>query len=237
MNTYRKAGPWTRRIALLTLIAAVLVLIAGPLIKSGLPWKAGLGTFAISAVVAGIGGIICLIALLRKRGGTLPVIAAAAGLAAFAIPAAIVAEGRSVPSIHDLTTDTATPPQFVAITPELRGKDSNTIVYDPSLAAKQAKGYPTLRPLIVADAPAAAFDEALAAAKAQGWQIVATQAPSRIEATDTVPWWGFKDDVVVRLTPEGTGSRIDVRSTSRVGVGDLGVNAKRISDYLAKIRG
>ncbi len=232
-----KAGPWTRRIAQLTIIAAVLVLIAGPLIKFGLSWKTGLAIFAISAIVAGVGGIICLIALLRRRGGTLPVLAAAAGLAAFAVPAAIIVEGRSVPPIHDITTDTSTPPEFVAITPELRGKDSNTIVYDPALAAVQAKGYPKLRPLIVADAPAAAFDKALAAAKALGWAIVATEAPDRIEATDTVPWWGFKDDVVVRLTPEGTGTRIDVRSTSRVGVGDLGVNAKRISDYLAKIRG
>jgi uncharacterized protein (DUF1499 family) len=237
MNNYRKAGPWTRRIAKLTIVAAVLVLIAGPLIKFGLPWKAGLGTFAISAIIAGIGGIICLIALLRRRGGTLPVLAAAAGLAAFAIPAAIIAEGRTKPPIHDLTTDTANAPQFIAITPELRGKDSNTIVYDPALAAKQAKAYPTLRPLVVADAPDAAFTEALAAARARGWAIVATRAPTRIEATDTVPWWGFKDDIVVRLTPEGAGTRIDVRSTSRVGVGDLGVNAKRISDYLAKIRG
>jgi uncharacterized protein (DUF1499 family) len=70
----------------------------------------------------------------------------------------------------------------------------------------------------------------------QGWVIIAKDpAAGRIEATDTVPWWGFKDDVVIRLTPQGTGTRIDVRSKSRVGKGDLGVNANRIGDYLARI--
>ncbi len=231
------AGPIVQGIASLTVIAAVLVLLAGPLISLGLSWKIGLATFALSAIVAGIGGIICLVALLRRRVSLLPVIAAAAGLAAFAIPATIVAGGARVPPIHDIATDTVAPPQFVAITVALRGADSNTIVYDPKLAPVQAKAYPALHPLIIADSPDKAFDKALAAARTRGWEIVASQTPARIEATDTVPWWGFKDDVVVRITPNGTGSRIDVRSVSRVGEGDLGVNAKRISDYLAMIAG
>ncbi|MBC7505868.1 MAG: DUF1499 domain-containing protein, partial [Sandarakinorhabdus sp.] len=58
----------------------------------------------------------------------------------------------------------------------------------------------------------------------------------RIEATATVPWWGFKDDVVIRLTPAGTGTRVDMRSKSRVGKGDLGVNAKRINDFLDALK-
>jgi uncharacterized protein (DUF1499 family) len=231
------AGPVIRGIAGFTIIAAVLVLVAGPLISLGLSWKIGLATFALAAIVAGVGGVICLVALLRRRGGVLPVLAAAAGLAAFAIPAAIIAGGRNVPPIHDITTDTANPPQFVAIDAAVRGADTNTTSYDPRLAAIQAKGYAGLRPLVVADPPAQAFDKALAAARARGWAIVASEAPTRIEATDTVPWWGFKDDIVVRLTPEGAGTRIDVRSVSRVGESDLGVNANRISGYLNKVRG
>ncbi len=102
----------------------------------------------------------------------------------------------------------------------------------------QTAAFPEQKPLVVADAPAAAFDKALAAARAQGWTIVASDPlTGRIEATAVVPWWGFKDDIVVRLTPQGTGTRIDVRSASRVGLGDLGVNARRIADYLDKVAG
>ncbi|MEX2241047.1 MAG: DUF1499 domain-containing protein [Burkholderiales bacterium] len=66
-----------------------------------------------------------------------------------------------------------------------------------------------------------------------GWEIVATDAAAgRIEATDTTFWFGFKDDVVIRVEGDGAGSRVDVRSVSRVGVGDVGANAKRIRAYL-----
>lgn len=228
---------WTERIARATIAAALLVLLAGPLIRFGVvPWGVGLGMFAIGALLAGIGGVICLVALVRRRGGAVTMVAAAAGLAGLLVPAAIVGGARGLPQIHDIATDTADPPRFVAVTPALRGPDSNPVGYDPGIAPLQAAAYPAVKPLIVAEPPAAAFDRALAAARAQGWTIVTSDAgDGRIEATDTVPWWGFKDDVVVRLRPEATGTRIDVRSKSRVGRGDLGVNAKRVSDYLAAI--
>jgi uncharacterized protein (DUF1499 family) len=70
-----------------------------------------------------------------------------------------------------------------------------------------------------------------------GWEIVAADsAAGRIEATATSAWFGFKDDVVVRITPEGDGSRVDVRSVSRVGKGDVGANAARIRDYLERLK-
>lgn len=228
---------WTKNIARATIAAAVLVLLAGPLIKFAiLPWAAGLGLFAIGALLAGLGGIFCLVVLLKKRGGLTAIVAAAFGLSAIIIPVGIVFAARGAPPIHDITTDTANPPQFVAITAQVRGPDSNTTAYDPALPAVQQAAYPTLKPLDFADAPAAAFDKALAAAKRQGWVIVDSNAvEGRIEATATVDWWGFKDDVVVRLMPQGTGTRVDVRSESRVGKGDLGVNAKRIEDYLKAV--
>lgn len=231
-------GKWTWRIARATLVAALLVLLAGPLMAWGLlGWQAGLGMFVMAALLAGIGGVFCLIALFRKRGSIGVVIAAAAGIAALAIPASIIVAGRAYPPINDISTDTANPPAFEAITAETRGPGTAPVTYDPAFAAIQAKGYPALAGIVVADPPAAAFDKALAAAKAKGWEIVATDAASgRIEATDTVPWWGFKDDIVVRLTPEGTGTRVDVRSKSRVGKGDLGVNAQRIKDFLAALQ-
>jgi uncharacterized protein (DUF1499 family) len=231
------AGTWTSRIARATIAAAVLVLLAGPLMAmSILPWQVGLGMFVVAAVLAGIGGLISLIGLLRRRGGLLVVIAAAAGVAAFAVPAAIIAMGSSVPPINDITTDTANPPVFIAITAETRGADAAPLAYDPGFAAQQRAAYPDVKPLIVQLPPAEVFPKMLEAAKSMDWAIVASDpATGRIEATAIVPWWGFKDDIVVRMTPDGTGTRIDVRSKSRVGKGDLGVNAERIKAYLGKI--
>jgi uncharacterized protein (DUF1499 family) len=84
--------------------------------------------------------------------------------------------------------------------------------------------------------PAAAFDRAMAAVRAMNWEVVAADpSGGRIEATDRTPLFGFRDDVVVRVRPDGKGSRIDVRSLSRVGVGDLGTNAKRVRAYLRRL--
>jgi uncharacterized protein (DUF1499 family) len=232
---------WPKSFALLTIVAALLVLLAGPGINSGVvPWQLGLLAFAISALVCGIGAVAMLVALARKatreRSRSLLLLGLVAGVLGAGVPAAIVLGARAAPPIHDITTDLDNPPAFVAITPELRGPDSNPVSYDPAIAEKQAAAYPLIRPVRLAMAPGAAFAQAAAAARAMGWEIVATDATSmRIEATATVPWWGFKDDVVVRLTPAGEGTIVDVRSKSRVGQGDLGVNAKRISDYLAKL--
>jgi uncharacterized protein (DUF1499 family) len=110
--------------------------------------------------------------------------------------------------------------------------------YDRSFAAQQAAAYPEVRPLIVALPPAEVFPRLLAAAEAMDWAIVSSdQASGRIEATATVPWWGFKDDIVVVMSPDGVGTRVDVRSKSRVGKSDLGVNAERIQDYLGRVGG
>lgn len=229
---------WTNNIGRATIAAAALVLLAGPLIKfSVLPWAAGLGMFAIGAILAGIGGVFCLVAVLRKRGGLTAIVAAAFGLSAIAIPVGIVVAARGAPAIHDITTDTANPPQFVAITPAVRGPDTNPTSYDPAIAPLQTAAFPDLKPLVLPAAPADAFAKALAVAKAQGWVIVdSNSVEGRIEGTATVDWWGFKDDVVIRLTPEGTGTKVDVRSKSRVGKGDLGVNAERIADYLKALQ-
>jgi uncharacterized protein (DUF1499 family) len=85
----------------------------------------------------------------------------------------------------------------------------------------------------LSDPPARAFERALAVARAQGWEIVAAvPAEGRIEATDTTRFFGFKDDIVIRVKAEGAGSRVDVRSLSRVGKSDVGKNASRIRAYL-----
>ena len=228
---------WPLRIGLITLVAALAVLAAGPLMSAGLDWRPGLAMFALGAVVAGIGALTVGFFLLRARGPrALLLVALIAAVPAALIPLGILLSARDKPQIHDISTDTADPPSFVALVP-LRGSGASDAGYDgPTTAAAQRAGYPTLAGKLLSERPASAFDKALAAARAMEWRIVASDpASGRIEAIATVPWWGFKDDIVVRVRPDGDGARIDVRSKSRAGKGDLGVNAARIEAYLAKL--
>jgi uncharacterized protein (DUF1499 family) len=143
---------------------------------------------------------------------------------------------NSVPYIHDITTDTRDPPLFVAILPLRSGAPNSAEYGGPELAKQQNVGYPNLGPVVLSRSIEAAFSQALQAANDMGWEIVAADPKTlRIEATDTTRWFGFKDDVVVRLTPSATGSRIDVRSVSRVGKSDVGTNARRINAFLARV--
>jgi uncharacterized protein (DUF1499 family) len=158
------------------------------------------------------------------------------GALVFGVPWYMVNEGRKLPPIHDITTDTDQPPAFVAVLP-LRKDDPNTVEYGGTeLAAQQKKGYPDLAPATLSMPPRAAFELALSLARASGWDIVAA-APedNRIEATATTDWFGFKDDVVIRIRPADGGSRIDMRSVSRVGRSDLGANARRIREFLRQL--
>jgi uncharacterized protein (DUF1499 family) len=152
------------------------------------------------------------------------------------VPLSYLQTARSVPPIHDITTDPEDPPEFEAIVP-LRAEAPNPVVYGgPQVAAQQRDAYPDIAPADYPVAPEVAFEAALVAADAMGWTVVATdKAAGRIEATDRTFWFGFIDDVVIRVRPTDAGSRIDVRSTSRVGVGDFGTNAARIRNYLQEL--
>lgn len=143
---------------------------------------------------------------------------------------------KGYPPIHDLTTDTENPPEFVAIVP-LRADAPNKTEYGgQEIAEAQKAFYDGLETLRLQEPPAQAYDKALQAARQMPWKIVAeSEEDLRIEAFHKLPWFGFIDDVVIRVDTTETGSKIDVRSVSRVGRGDLGVNADRIKDYMAKI--
>ena len=144
---------------------------------------------------------------------------------------------RSAPPIHDITTDTENPPEFVAITP-LRADAANPAAYGGAeIAAQQRKGYPDLQTVELEQPAPEAFQRALGIARDLGWQIVAEEPDEgRIEATDQTFWFGFKDDIVIRITPLGARSRVDIRSVSRVGRSDVGTNARRIRDFITRLR-
>lgn len=139
---------------------------------------------------------------------------------------------RTLPPLHDITTDTDNPPEFVAALP-LRGDTSNSVVYaGAAVAALQRGGYPDIEPLITKQSTESMYAQSLAVAKGLGWEIVAADSVARrIEATDTTFWYGFKDDVVIRITTVPEGTRVDIRSISRVGGSDVGANAARIRAF------
>jgi uncharacterized protein (DUF1499 family) len=227
----------------LALLAGIALLLAGPGHRLG--WWDFRFAFTIMRLAA-YGGLAAAVLSLvgvfltrpgsARQGFALAITGLVISVTVFGIPWLWQRTARQVPPIHDITTDTETPPTFVAILP-LRADAPNPSEYGgPEVAAQQRAGYPDLGPLTLKSSPQQAFERALAAARAMGWALVAAEpAEGRIEATDTTFWFGFKDDVVIRVKPENDGSRIDVRSVSRVGRGDVGTNAKRIKAFLARI--
>ena len=140
------------------------------------------------------------------------------------------------PLIHDVTTDTVNPPVFVDLLPLRAGAPNPPEYSGPEAAELQLEAYPEITTLALQVSPAEALARAQQAAGDLGWEIVAV-APGegRLEAVDTTAWFGFKDDVVVRITPDGAGALVDVRSKSRVGLSDVGTNARRIRHFLRRL--
>jgi uncharacterized protein (DUF1499 family) len=224
----------------LAAVALLLLLLAGPTVRLGL-WGFGTGFSLLRwAAYLGLAAVaVALIALLTRTGRRpvlLQVAALLLGGGVALVPWRWLQQARRVPPIHDISTDLVHPPEFVAVLP-LRAAAPNPAAYGGAeVAAAQRTAYPDLHPVVVHLAPGAAFARALASARAMGWTLVAADSTGgRIEATATTPWFGFKDDVVVRIEPDPAGSKVDVRSVSRVGQSDVGTNARRIRAYLARL--
>jgi uncharacterized protein (DUF1499 family) len=192
----------------------------------------------LAAAVLSAAGMVMALLSARRRALLPAFIGIALGLVVAGIPWQQKLTAQRVPPIHDITTDTEHPPAFVAVLP-LRKDAPNPADYGgPDIAAQQRAAYPDLHPFQLNLPPEQAFGKALAAARDMGWNVVAADgSEGRIEATDTTFWFGFKDDVVVRVTKADHGSRIDVRSVSRVGKSDVGANAKRIRSYIERLSG
>jgi uncharacterized protein (DUF1499 family) len=235
----------------LLIASAVLVSTSlGLLAASGPGYGAGYwslpGGFLLlrAAAIGGVaGGLLALTALLWRRMLTpaawiaLALILAGAVVAS-AVPARWARVGRTVPPIHDITTDTDDPPVFVDVLPHRRGARNPPEYAGGAVAAQQRATWPDLRPL---DTPIDRGQVHVAAREAMrraGWEIVGdSPAEGRLEAIATTRWFRFKDDVVVRLRDRAHGgTRVDVRSKSRIGRSDLGTNARRIRAYLRDLR-
>ena len=246
------------------MLAATLAVAAAPLShRTGLlPVNAAVGLLVVALLP--LLWVLAAGLLMLVRGGlakldrrTVAALMLAAG--ASAMPVATVVLSIGAPPIHDITTDTEDPPRFDAIV-AVRGRGSNPIEYrGPELAATQRAAYPDIQPLVLAGNPGDLADVAVAVAEELGWRVVAVEpfgseemrgtgrggrrapAPYRgvlIEASDSTFWFGFQDDVAVRLRSAGGApgsTTVDVRSVSRFGIGDLGANAARIRRFLDRL--
>jgi Protein of unknown function (DUF1499) len=215
----------------------------------------GVPLIGLTVLVTFVTSLLVLFIRPRSGFGTLAamwlVSLGAAGMAFSAITSA-----QAVPPIHDISTDTASPLTFSAKLMAQRGTKNINPVLPPGVATVpfnkdrlsnwsgrtlieiQAEAYPAIKSLVVeGQAPAALYPKALAVAKQQGFRIVTEDATTfRIEGVAESFWFGFKDDVVIAITPAGTGSKVDMRSISRVGISDLGANAKRIERFLEALK-
>ena len=217
--------------------AGSAAVVLAPLVyRIGAPLGPAFLLLAAGFLAAAVSGLLLVLRMVRRTGlGDREAAAAlAAAVVVGAFPLAALLSSGGAPPIHDITTDTESPPAFVAAVPlNTPGRTD----YDPAVAEQQRGAFPDLGPAMLPLAPADAFDRALAAVREMGWELLAADADTlRIEATDRTFWFGFADDVVVRVAADGAaGSRVDVRSLSRVGGGDLGVNARRVREFVAAL--
>jgi len=233
----------SRLALILSIIALVLLLIGGPGYRMGL-WGLGFGLMDAMryATFAGAAGAILAVVFLLvpkiRAGETVTlVMALVLGICVAAVPVWVRSTAESLPFIHDISTDTTNPPEFVDVRP-LREDAPNPPEYaGDEVASQQAEAYPDIQTLETGMDPETLLELAEDTAREQGWEIVsAVTADGRIEATDTTLWYGFKDDIVIRVRAIDDGSILDIRSKSRVGGSDLGKNAARIRDYLDDLR-
>jgi Protein of unknown function (DUF1499) len=224
------------RLAMATAALSALLFFGGPLLiqLGALNAPVGFPIFVFGFLFGILSLLLGLFALYTTRPATgragRGLALSAAGIGALVVGIVFVARGPSanLPLINDISTDLEDPPEFIALAevPANAGRDMS---YPEGFAIEQRAGYPDLAGILVPTPPDETFQATVRAIEGLGWEIV-DRDPARghIEATATSRIFHFVDDIVVRIEPEGFGSRVDVRSKSRMGKGDLGANAARI---------
>jgi uncharacterized protein (DUF1499 family) len=229
-----------------TLVATLGIVV---LAASGLVYRVGVWPLPVAFTVLGVGGWIGLVggflaligAVLTRpgtgrRGFLLSLLGLLIGFGTFAWVISWRLQARSAPAIRDITTDFANPPAFGLAQPQ-PGVPAPPPYGGLNVAAEQRASYPDIGPADLPVPPGAAFRIALAAARNLGWDVVAADSTSgRIEAVATTRWFGFTDDIAVRVAATEHGSRVDVRSVSRVGPDDVPENANRVRTYIAQLQ-
>ncbi len=190
----------------------------------------------ISVAVSMAGGLFAL-----RDASRLRTVCAALGIAlGFTVAGFLYSHmqiARRVPKIHDITTDTRNPPAFQVVLALRKGAKNPPGYEGTRIARLQIKAYPDIKPVTFRDSKEEVFKRALDAARAMGWHVVSSKpTEGHIEAYDTTFWYSFIDDIAIRITSNSGMTRLDIRSKSRVGVGDIGANARRIRGFFEKLK-
>jgi len=228
-----KACMWAIRLAGAGVIIMILSVIGA---RAGLSPFTAMGGTGLAGLLFIIGSITAVVGLIRSSGtaggrsAPLTWLSVLLGIATVANLGMNMSGGGA--PIHDISTDLNNPPEFVAVA-ELRSPQENPVEYTGGDTAElQRAAYPDIETIVLLDPISLVYQESLTVAKDMGWEIVAEDETNhRIEATATTPFVGFKDDVVIRIRAEGDETLVDVRSKSRIGRGDMGVNAKRVRAF------
>ncbi len=233
--------PLLPRAAVLLAVLALVGVVGGPLLASvGVVAPMTGFTIFLAGALDGLAALVIgLLALFTSRGrpgrgGAW--FGVAVGLAVSGVVLVSASPGRGLPRINDITTSPDDPPAFEAAGQDEpnRGRDMS---YPADFAAQQRSAYSDLRSVSLGLPPAEAFERCRKAAEQLGWEIVAADpARGHLEARATSGLFRFVDDIVVRVAPAPDGSTVDVRSKSRDGQGDLGINAARIRAFASKLR-
>jgi uncharacterized protein (DUF1499 family) len=232
---------WTRNLAVFSVVA---VLVSILIVRFGfLEVKPALATFFGALACAGLSilvGFAAFVAIWQNgtRGMSRILLAFLIDALVLAYPAYLVVQYRRLPPIHDITTDPIDPPRFEALARLRSGEGTNTAVYAGLYSAEQQrKAYPDIEPIDIQIPVQRAYELALRLVQKRKWLIIDERPPQpplkpgRIEAVARTPIMGFREDVSIRVTPDGDDSRVDMRSSSRYFESDLGSNAARISKF------
>lgn len=222
---------------------AITLLLVGALGTKFELWDFNLGftmvfaaaIIAVAVLVLGIAGWV--VANRRGYGRDKPLLGISVVLSAvvLAILGLQFSKANSVPPIHNISTDVDNPPAFEQLVSVREASGANPLALSDDVKEQQLKAYPGVQTLATELAPGAALDRAEAVLTEMGLEIAGrNDSAGLLEATATSFWFGFKDDVAVRVRAANAGSVVDLRSVSRVGQSDLGANAARIEDFLAR---
>jgi uncharacterized protein (DUF1499 family) len=236
---------WARNFAIFSVVAVVVSIL---IVRFGfLEMKPALATFFGALACAGLSILVSFAAFAAiwqngSRGMSRIMLALLIDAVVLAYPAYLAVQYRKLPPIHDITTDPIDPPRFEALAPLRTGDDTNPAVYAGLYSAEQQRrAYPDIE-TVELDVPAPrAFDIAKRIVAKRKWLVIDEREPQpprrlgRIEAVARTPIMGFREDVSIRVTPDGDGSRVDIRSASRYFESDLGSNAARISKLIDEI--
>jgi uncharacterized protein (DUF1499 family) len=233
---------WARNLAVFSVVAVVVSIL---IVRFDfLEVKPALSTFFGALGLAGLSILLSLAAFAAiwqngSRGMSRILLALVIDILVLAYPAYLGLQYRKLPPIHDITTDPIDPPRYDALARLRSGDGANTAVYAGLYSAEQQrKAYPDIEPVDLDTSALRAYQLTLQLVNKRKWLVIDERPPApprevgHIEAVARTPIMGFREDVAIRITPDGDDSRVDIRSSSRYFESDLGSNAKRISKLI-----